>query len=42
MQDISFKKMELIVIPGLRGTWSINPKSGKAAFGTDWVHQVVT
>ena len=41
-QDISLNKMELVVIPGLRGAWSINPKSGKATFGTDWVPQGVT
>ncbi|KRM71170.1 hypothetical protein FC34_GL001861 [Lacticaseibacillus brantae DSM 23927] len=31
-----------IVIPGLRGAWSINHKTGKAEFGTDWVPQGVT
>jgi len=31
-----------IVIPGLRGAWSINHKTGKPAFGNDWVPQGVT
>lgn len=31
-----------VVIPGLRGAWSINHKTGKAAFGNDWVPQGVT
>jgi hypothetical protein len=31
-----------LVIPGLRGAWSINHKTGKAAFGTDWVPQGIS
>ena len=41
-QDVSLKSMELVVIPGLRGAWSINPKTKKAAFGDDWIPQGVT
>lgn len=29
-QDVSLKSMELVVIPGLRGAWSINPKTKKS------------
>lgn len=32
-------QIKTTVIPGLRGAWSINFKTKKAAFGTDWVPQ---
>lgn len=41
-QDVSLKSMQTIVIPGLRGAWSIDHKTKEAAFGTDWVPQGVT
>jgi hypothetical protein len=34
--------MESFIIPGLRGAWSINHKTKKAAFGSDWVPQGLT
>ena len=33
---------KLVVIPGLRGAWSINAKTKKAGFGNNWVPQGVT
>lgn len=39
---IDLNHMELITIPGLRGAWSINHKTGKADFGNNWVPQGVT
>ncbi|MHA3066952.1 hypothetical protein [Lacticaseibacillus saniviri] len=33
---------KMVVIPGLRGAWSINYKTKKVAFGNDWVPQGVT
>ncbi|MFC4652818.1 hypothetical protein ACFO26_07830 [Lactococcus nasutitermitis] len=30
------------VIPGLRGAWSINPKTGKAAYASKWTPQGIT
>lgn len=36
------KNVQSIVIPGLRGAWSIDHKTKKAAFSTDWVPQGVT
>ncbi|TLQ03848.1 hypothetical protein FEZ51_07495 [Pediococcus stilesii] len=35
-------QIKTTVIPGLRGAWSINFKTKKAAFGTDWVPQGIT
>lgn len=40
--DINLEGTKLIVIPGLRGAWSINPKTNAAAFGTNWVPQGLT
>lgn len=40
--QISLKAAEFIVIPGLRGAWSIDPVTRKAAFGTNWVPQGLT
>lgn len=37
-----FLEARLIVIPGLRGAWSIDSKTKKASFGNDWVPQGVT
>lgn len=36
------KGTKLVVIPGLRGAWSINAKTKRAGFGTNWVPQGVT
>lgn len=36
------KKTKMAVIPGLRGTWSMDNKTRQAAFGTNWVPQGVT
>lgn len=36
------KNAKLTVIPGLRGAWSLNNKTNKAGFGTNWVPQGVT
>lgn len=33
---------KLVVIPGLRGAWSINAKTKKAGFGNNWVPQGFT
>lgn len=33
---------DLVVIPGLRGAWSINAKTKQAGFGNNWVPQGVT
>lgn len=33
---------KLVVIPGLRGAWSINAKTKKAGFGNNWVPQGIT
>ncbi|WP_270596669.1 hypothetical protein [Enterococcus asini] len=41
-KDVSLTDGKLIVIPGLRGAWSINHKTKKAAFGTGWVPQGLT
>ncbi|AEV94778.1 YncE family protein [Pediococcus claussenii] len=37
-----FPNISSTVIPGLRGGWSINKKTKKSAFGTDWVPQGIT
>lgn len=34
-------KFNTVVIPGLRGAWSIKTKTGKAGFGTNWTPQGV-
>lgn len=39
---VSMEGLKLGVIPGLRGAWSINNKTKKADFGTDWVPQGLT
>lgn len=39
---VSMDGLKFGVIPGLRGAWSINTKTKKAAFGTDWVPQGLT
>lgn len=36
------KGVKLTTIPGLRGAWSVNHKTKKAAFGNDWVPQGLT
>ncbi|EOH86827.1 hypothetical protein UAS_01289 [Enterococcus asini ATCC 700915] len=41
-KDVSLTDGKLIVIPGLRGAWSIDHKTKKAAFGTGWVPQGLT
>ena len=30
------------IVPGLLGTWSIDPKTGKAAYATKWTPQGIT
>lgn len=39
---VSLAKMETMIIPGLRGGWSINHQTKKSAFGVDWVPQGLT
>ncbi|MCY9806588.1 hypothetical protein OXT66_03360 [Lentilactobacillus senioris] len=41
-KHVSFSALKFGVIPGLRGAWSINNQTNKAAFGTDWVPQGLT
>lgn len=41
-QDVSMAGLTTVVIPGLRGAWSIDHQTKEAAFGTDWVPQGVT
>ncbi|MGX7032943.1 hypothetical protein [Pediococcus argentinicus] len=37
--NISFDQIQSIVIPGLRGAWSINHKTQQPVLGRDWVPQ---
>lgn len=41
-KGISFDESSFLVIPGLRGAWSIDYQTKQAAFGTDWVPQGLT
>lgn len=41
-KEVTLRGMKFGVIPGLRGAWSINHRTKKAAFGTDWVPQGLT
>ena len=41
-KEVSLTDSKFVVIPGLRGAWSIDPKNDEAAFGTDWVPQGLT
>lgn len=40
--NIDLEGTKLIVIPGLRGAWSLDPKTNAAAFGANWVPQGLT
>lgn len=41
-QKIDPANVSSIVIPGLRGAWSVNHQTKQASFGTNWVPQGVT
>lgn len=41
-QGDSVSDLKAVTIPGLRGAWSIDHKTKKAAFGNDWVPQGLT
>ncbi len=41
-KDVDLTGLEMVVIPGLRGAWSINHETKKPAFGNDWVPQGLT
>ena len=41
-KDVNLTAAKFVVIPGLRGAWSVNHKTKKAAFGTGWVPQGLT
>ena len=41
-KDVNLTAAKFVVIPGLRGAWSVNHKTKKVAFGTGWVPQGLT